>query len=192
MNEDIEIRKMNVKDVVSMRSFGKNKNRLLRSYDFWPRTLTECAYWYYKKTEKQDRRYFVASIKGKIIAYISSKDIDVDEGTSVLGLVLDPNFQSAGYGKRIMEKFLERYFEDYGFDEMTLTVDMFNERAIRLYKSLGFKVVGRGYQIFDGERWQISKDDEKFFVFKKGRILSKMWKMKISYEDFYHETEERF
>ena len=183
---------MNVKDVVSMRSFGKNKNRLLRSYDFWPGTLTECAYWYYKKTEKQDRRYFVASIKGKIIAYISSKDIDMDEGTSVLGLVLDPNFQSAGYGKRIMEKFLELYFEDYGFDEMTLTVDMFNERAIRLYKSLGFKVVGRGYQIFDGERWQISKDDEKFFVFKKRRILSKMWEMKISYEDFYHETEERF
>ena len=116
----------------------------------------------------------------------------MDEGTSVLGLVLDPNFQSAGYGKRIMEKFLELYFEDYGFDEMTLTVDMFNERAIRLYKSLGFKVVGCGYQIFDGERWQISKDDEKFFVFKKGGILSKMWEMKISYEDFYHETGERF
>lgn len=183
---------MNVKDVVSMRSFGKNKNLLLRSYDFWPKTFTECAYWYLKKTEKRDRRYFVASIEGKIIAYISSKDIDMDEGTSVLGLVLDPNFQSAGYGKRIMEKFLSMYFEDYGFDEMTLTVDMWNGRAIRLYKSLGFKVVGRGYQIFDGERWQISKDDEKFFVFKKERILSKMWEMKISYEDFYHETEERF
>ena len=175
---------MNIKDVLSMRSFGNNKNPLLISYDFWPRSFTECGYWYLKKTEKKDRRYFVASIKGKIIAYLSSNDIDMEEGTSVLGLVLDPNFQSCGYGKRIMEKFLAMYFDDYGFDEMTLTVDMFNERAFRLYKSLGFKVVGRGYQIFDGERWQISENDKKFFVFKKGRILSKMRKMKISYEDF--------
>lgn len=184
MTNDIFIKKMDVKDVLNMRSFGKNKNPLLKSYDFWPKSLFECAYWFYKKTEKKSKRYFSVSYFGKIIAYLSMKDIDEDEKSSTLGIVLDANFQSMGLGKKILIKFLNIYFYDYNFNEMTLSVDFFNERAMKLYESLGFNVYSRGYQLFDGERADISDEDRKYFVFKGKYTLSKVWFMTLFKEDF--------
>lgn len=167
-----------------MRSFGKNKNILLKSYDFWPKTFFECAYWFYKKTESNSKRYFSIVYYGKVIGYLSMKEIDEEDKTSTLGIVLDPNFQSMGLGKKILIKFLNMYFYDYCFDELTLSVDFFNERAKRLYESLGFNIYTRGYQLFDGDRSDIEKSCYKYFVFKGKYTLSKVWFMTIFKEDF--------
>lgn len=184
MTNDLIIRKMDVKDVFYMRNFGKNKNILLKSYDFWPKSIFECAYWFYKKTEGKSKKYFSIIYFGRVIGYLSMKEIDEDEKTSTLGIVLDANFQSMGLGRKILIKFLNMYFYDYRFDELTLSVDFFNERAMRLYKSLNFFIYSRGYQLFDGVRADICDEDKKYFVFKGKYILSKVWFMTLFKENF--------
>ncbi len=51
-----------------------------------------------------------------------------------------PNLTSKGMGKEFLEAFLEFAKNKYNLKDIELSVLKFNERAIRLYKSLDFKV----------------------------------------------------
>lgn len=53
---------------------------------------------------------------------------------------LRPSLTSKGMGKKFTEAFLQFAKNKYNLNEITLSVIDFNERAIRLYKSLGFEV----------------------------------------------------
>lgn len=170
--------RMNINHVLKMRSWQKNENPLLESYDFWPRTFDECNYWYLKKTEKSYNEYYVYVDNDEIICYVSIKNINKKIGSATLGIVMNPAYQSKGYGYIIMQDFLKRYF-DHGYKSMNLTVARFNARAIKLYKKLGFKIERRTYSLFDGNKEQIDKDSRDYFIFLPGLIISKDYLMSI-------------
>ena len=56
-------------------------------------------------------------------------------------LISDEN-QGKGYGKAGVKLLISRLYEEYGYDEIFLSVYEDNENAIRLYKCLGFKFNG--------------------------------------------------
>lgn len=169
---------MTLDHVLAMRTWGANENPLLKSYDFWPRTPEECMYWHHEKTKHDYNEYYVYCLGDQVICYLSIKNIDRQEGTARLGLVMDPNFQGQGYGFEIMKDFLEKYFS-WGFKKMDLTVAAFNQRAINLYKKLGFKYIKRSYSFFDGKRADIASDMKKYFIFLPGLTICKNYLMEI-------------
>lgn len=99
-----------------------------------------------------------------------------------LGIVFDPNFTSMGYGYAAMEILLDYYFNTLKFRELLLEVNLFNDRALRLYKSLGFKETGLTSEVFENQDIEF---DQRYFEEKRGLIYSKILKMKLTKDDYY-------
>ncbi len=175
--QNLEFRDMNIDEVLLMRSWGVNSNPLLKSYDFWPRTEEECKYWHYEKTKDFRNKYFVYMYEKDVICYISIKNIKKNYN-STLGIVMDPRYQDRGVGSFILKDFIKKY-KKMGFKKMELKVDLFNKRAIHLYKKLGFVTRAKTISIFDGKREDISPNMRKYFFIAPGIILSKCLIMEV-------------
>ena len=55
----------------------------------------------------------------------------------ILSIAVTPNMQGYGYGRMIMEK-MENISKNLGFQQMNLSVDVENHKAIRFYEQLGW------------------------------------------------------
>ncbi|MDO5716237.1 MAG: GNAT family N-acetyltransferase [Tissierellia bacterium] len=180
------MKKMELKDVFAMRSWANNEHPLLASYDFWPREDYECRYWYSKKTELKSNEYFVYYYGEDCISYVSMKRISQRTRSAELGLVMDPKYQNQGLGHQILGDFLFYFFQTRGFQKMTLKVDLFNQRAIHLYESMGFQKKRRTYTLF-GEVERIPEESRRDFIIFSGLALSKGMVMEVRACDFLKE-----
>lgn len=90
----------------------------------------------YIKTFPQDENAF--SIFNDNNELVGSCTIYLNEQVT-FSVQMKPALTSKGLGKGFMEAFLKFAKEKYQLKTIGLTVLKFNERAIRLYKSLGFK-----------------------------------------------------
>ena len=75
-----------------------------------------------------------------------------DEGDGgeewIIRLMVDERFQSKGYGRRAMERLIERIRAEAGEKDILLSFEPENHLARRLYESMGFEPDGR---VIDGE-----------------------------------------
>ncbi|MEG2289859.1 MAG: GNAT family N-acetyltransferase [Clostridium sp.] len=67
-------------------------------------------------------------------------DRDEDDKEVSFGIQMRPDLTGKGIGKEILEVVLEFGREKYNLEKINLLVVKFNERAIKVYKRLGFKV----------------------------------------------------
>lgn len=79
-----------------------------------------------------------------------------------------------------MKAFLNYYFNELGFVEMTLDVNTFNQRALNLYKKLGFEIVGEDIEVFENQNIEL---DPSNFEEINSVIYSKIYKMVLKRED---------
>ncbi|RBQ22246.1 hypothetical protein ALNOE001_19700 [Candidatus Methanobinarius endosymbioticus] len=70
-------------------------------------------------------------------------DLDFVHGKATLGLLLDKSFQSKGYGKEATNLLLEFAFNILNLNNVMLYAIDFNDKAISMYESFGFKTIGR-------------------------------------------------
>lgn len=70
-------------------------------------------------------------------------DVDFVHGKTSLALLLDKSFQSKGYGKESINLLLEFAFNILNLNNVMLYAIDFNEKAIAMYESSGFKTIGR-------------------------------------------------
>lgn len=78
--------------------------------------------------------------------------------TSEIGIFIgDTNYQSKGYGSDALKILIKFIFNQMNIRKIKLNVYDFNERAIRCYKKLGFKVEGtlRDELFRDGKYYDI-------------------------------------
>jgi RimJ/RimL family protein N-acetyltransferase len=101
-----------------------------------------------------DKFFFVIVKKGKIaddeqaIGIGLLYDIDFVHGKATLGVLLDKSFQSQGYGKEATNLLLEFSFNILNLNNVMLYAIDFNEKAIAMYESVGFKKIGRRRQAY--------------------------------------------
>ncbi len=96
--------------------------------------------WLWRRDQKG---IFVAKEGEKIVGFVAG---DADwfskrerkKVGAVHEIVVDPDRRGLGIGKALMERILD-YFRESGLDTVELWVGDENERALRFYKSLGFK-----------------------------------------------------
>ena len=82
---------------------------------------------------------FVAVADGEVIgaADCHGGTFPKDRHVGTIGIAIQEGWREVGLGRRMMERLLE-WMRDRGFAKAELTVFATNERARRLYKSLGF------------------------------------------------------
>ena len=103
---DLSFRKMNLRDVFTFRNWGRHESPLFLEYNFIEESEEDIIEWFKWKTRRPLSEYFVIESDGKIIGYLSLKNINKILKKAELGIVLDPNYIEQGIGKRILELFL--------------------------------------------------------------------------------------
>lgn len=78
----------------------------------------------------------------------TSTEWDGTEHVGILGILVHPSYRNMGVGRALMEAALEEAVVK-GKKKITLSVFHTNPRAIKLYESLGFEIVGRRKRQFN-------------------------------------------
>ena len=76
---------------------------------------------------------------GKAVGY---GHLDREDGVVWLGIVVKKEFQGRGMAKEIMEALITKA-KELGLQEIRLSVDFENTRAIALYERYGFEVISK-------------------------------------------------
>ncbi len=149
--KEIFVEPFKVSDVLDLKFWGVHQDIRYSQYDFsmFPDDKT-FGRWHKVKSGKR-KMLFAVKCDGFVRGYISLRKIDILEGSAVMGIALDPNLLSVGVGKRALKQFLSIFFEDLGMNLLKLKVSDFNERAKRLYESVGFVFIERNFEKFENQ-----------------------------------------
>ena len=90
---------------------------------------------------------FVALAAGQVVGWcdIVRQERETRAHCGTLGMGLLPDWRGQGIGRRLIETAIADAWRR-GFKRIELTVNDGNERALRLYRAVGFVVEGRGRQ----------------------------------------------
>jgi RimJ/RimL family protein N-acetyltransferase len=94
----------------------------------------------------------------RIIGFANLDYISWHNGDSYMGIGIgDKSYWSKGFGREAMDILLRYAFTEMNLHRLSLTVYEYNERAIRMYEKVGFKIEGlnRDYHYREGRRWDL-------------------------------------
>jgi RimJ/RimL family protein N-acetyltransferase len=109
-----------------------------------PVSMHEHIQWYEKIISDKSRVTFaIETIKDKrYIGNTGLMSIDWRNRKGKLWIYIDKKFWGKGYGKESVSSLVKYAFNSLNFNKVSLDVAIFNQQAIRLYKSVGFKKDG--------------------------------------------------
>ena len=186
---DYTLRPLKKSDADLLKYWGRFDDPILYGYEYNDLDEDEKEIWYRLKTRQNSAQYYSIIMEDKFVGYIGIKEINYISKKAQLGIVLDPNYVSMGLGSEAMKTFLSIYFKLKKYKKLFLEVNSWNERAIKLYKKLGFKVYDSYFQKFENQDINLDSVDnhEKHFKISRGNIYSKIFKMSLDRKDYINE-----
>jgi ribosomal protein S18 acetylase RimI-like enzyme len=140
---NFEIRKITEQDIEQFRQAVGNVAREKLYLAFLDSPSTEMAKDFILNNIRESWPHVVAVSSNKIIGWCdivgSNRHACVHLGT--LGIGIEKEYRGSGIGRQLINKALE-LAENRGLTRIELAVREDNNRAIHLYKTLGFKVEG--------------------------------------------------
>ncbi len=141
------VRAFTRRDVDRWLAWPRHPDRLYSSYDPTPMDGSLRDAWYDDLVHRQAQLPFAIEDLGRqLIGRMFLRHVRRREGSSVLGMDLDPRFIGQGYGTDALEAFLGYYFGPARFRKMYLSVGAYNVRARRSYERCGFQHVRTHWQ----------------------------------------------
>lgn len=136
IKEDLELYAKWLNDPKINYSFGK-------SHDAWTLERQEA---YINDYNNSDDKFFfviVSQETDEAVGIGLIYDISYVHGKGTMGILIDENQQSKGFGKEASKLILEFAFNILNLNNMMLYAIEFNQKAIEMYKSIGFKEIGK-------------------------------------------------
>ncbi len=120
--------------------------------------------------DRSDAKLFRFAIRtvaeGELIGFCGINDIEWSNGVGWLGIgIPDPDHWGKGYGREAMSLLLRFGFHELNLHRIALGVFSYNDRAIGLYKSLGFVHEGT-------ERESLQRDGARYDMLIFGLLRS--------------------
>ncbi|MGM0602913.1 MAG: GNAT family N-acetyltransferase [Bacillota bacterium] len=86
----------------------------------------------------------------RLLGNCSLMDVDHVHRTSELGIFIgDKDYHSKGYGTEALNLLLDYAFNILNLKNVMLKVHAFNKRAVKCYRKVGFKVIGKRRSAFE-------------------------------------------
>ena len=101
-------------------------------------TVEETIEWF----EKTNPDFYVIQNDGECIGYFRLSNYSKENSNIYVGADIAPKFTGKGLGYLSYKEFLPYLFKEYNLNKVSLEVLSTNERAIHLYKKLGFVIEG--------------------------------------------------
>jgi RimJ/RimL family protein N-acetyltransferase len=95
------------------------------------------------RPENDAFHWVIEDVDGMVVGSIATHDCDRRSGTFAYGLNVLPEHRRRGYASDAIEVVLGYYFQELGYQKVTVNVHAFNEASIRLHERLGFRQEGR-------------------------------------------------
>lgn len=105
--------------------------------------------------EKRGESTFAVTKEHELVAFLSVNK--VSDGTFEIGLGMKPGLTGKGNGKEFVKKAIAFIKSDFEAEKITLSVATFNQRAIKLYRKVGFKDVETFMQDTNGSTFEFLK-----------------------------------
>lgn len=182
MGEHIKLHNMRSYETKLTQGWGKHKDRLYADYDFPSLSMAELVEWLELKTSKGRAIISISTINDRIIGYISLRNTNRFFKRGELGIVLNPDEINKGYGTEALKTFINWYFKKLKYKKLFLSVAMYNDRAYRVYRKLGFKSKYTFWERFDNEEINPFLDEEYEDIkryFKKVKDITYVQCMKM-------------
>ena len=147
-------------DVTSIREWSQNEEvqRLLDAVPHKPKSEEEIKKWMNDPGHNDFRFAIRLKDDGRIIGFVELSGILWNHRVGWIAISIgDEQSWGNGYGKEAMQSLLAYAFYELNLYRVQLTVFSYNERAIRLYESLGFTKEGSHRQFLqrDGDRYDM-------------------------------------
>lgn len=160
--ERVTIRPMAKPDLKAMMAWRPFADPLYQPYDFPRRTWGDHVRWFEWRTRDPSRRmYVIENEKHQVIGSLTLREIEMQESAR-LGITIGADYVSQGYGKEALTLFFDYYFGSMGFERMFLDVAATNLRAVRLYRTLGFRRIGQHYRPADHSSYAMIRQDPHY------------------------------
>lgn len=88
-------------------------------------------------------RWMIENTDGQVVGTILTHTCDRRAGTFRYGLLIDAAHQRRGYAREAIHLVLRFFFEELGYQKVTVDVYDFNQASQRLHERLGFTLEGR-------------------------------------------------
>jgi RimJ/RimL family protein N-acetyltransferase len=180
--------------MIEMRPFA---DPLYQPFDFPRGNRTEQIRWFNWRNNDANRRlYAIENEGGLVIGSLTLREID-GQRSARLGITLGADFVSHGYGSEALRLFLDHFFEELGFARMVLDVAATNLRAVRAYRTLGFREVGHHYRPASHNSYRTVRHDPRYrhlrrFFKRQGTLHQVLfYDMVLSREEWLKRREER-
>lgn len=189
--EFLYFEKLNLDHVLKMRTWGLHQSTLFQDYNFDFESERECRAFLMEKTLSPLNQYYAIIYAEEVIGFLGNKNINIFTKSSTLGLVLNPVLVGMGFGSVLLPKFLDYYFNNKHMKKMDLLVAAYNDRALKLYKKVGFQKTSSHLEpypnVYIDEKSEEYKKHREAFV-RKGKVLyNYIYKMELRKEDFNYE-----
>lgn len=187
------IRKLKYEDGKLLSKWSTFESPLFSGYNYNNLTDSEIKIWYKVKQPFYRSSYFsVMKDEENLIGYVGIKEINRFLKKAKLGIVLDPNYVSKGYGTKIMLDFLYYYFNTLNMKKLVLEVNDWNFRARKMYENLGFTYESEKFEYFENQNLDLytdyMKEYKNSFIIKRGSIYSKTHIMSLRKQEYKNET----
>ena len=144
--ERVTIRPLTRQDLRTMSRWPSFDDPLYRLFDWPKRSELSDDLWFYQLLRDRVRIYFaVENHRGELMGRLSLREVRKPVSAR-LGIGFGPQYVSHGYGTEALQLFLRYYFLEMRFERMVLDVAAVNRRAVRCYKTSGFKTTGTHFQ----------------------------------------------
>jgi len=188
------IKELKLDDVYQMNNWGRHHSLLFKDYNFPDMNDKQIFDWYKFKVKNKNKKSYSIKLKsGKLIGYLTTREIKRFRKISTLGLVLDPNYMNNGYGTEALITFLNYYFQNLKMKKMILQVAKFNKRAIKCYEKCGFRLLKEYYDCMDIQNIDLYRELPKEqvndnFKIRNGIKYMGFYKMEITYKEYKTRT----
>lgn len=151
---ELVFRKLRRKDAYEFAKWGKHEDPRFYQYNFPYTHKEEFDAWYFSKQKLISKKVFGLFLEDYPIGFITLKNINWFKRRAELGVAVDPNHISEGFGQVLINRFLTHVFTHYPIDTMQLRVAHFNTRAQRSYQKIGFKPVKHIVEPFEEQSFR--------------------------------------
>lgn len=180
--ENITFRLFQKEDVRWLRYWGESADARFRHYTFHHNSVGELFFWYHNKQKFLTRKLYGLFAGEYPLGIITLKSINWFMHTAELGISIDPDYLSVGYGTLLLNKYLTYVYSKFPVNMLRLRVAQFNKRAKNAYIKSGFMpdedhppyLTPYESQVFREEIKALYPDD---FVIKNGKLMTQFMVM---------------
>ncbi|WP_338535992.1 GNAT family N-acetyltransferase [Helicovermis profundi] len=142
---------MKKEDLIDLTKWGSHEDLRFLPYNFPYKNKIEYTLWYNSKNKIFTRKIFSIIFNKKVVGYITLKKINWIKKSAEMGISIDANCLSKGIGTLAIIKYLETVFIKYRLKKISLRAALFNKRAIKCYKKVGFNEIERKLAPFEDQ-----------------------------------------